>query len=131
MVRDRRTHACERRVVHRAAVAFAAGHADRSSRKWIVTAGITLWCVLTSLSGTARHFWQLFLYRFGVGEGTLSPSAWSLIASYFPRERLSLAIGICSLGITAGIGPARPLRARQASVTCWHTIAVTPAGIPA
>lgn len=80
--------------------------ADRSSRKWIVTAGVTLWCLLTSLSGTARHFWQLFLYRFGVGigEGTLSPSAWSLIASYFPRERLSLAIGIYGLGITAGIG---------------------------
>lgn len=80
--------------------------ADRSSRKWIVTAGLALWCLLTSLSGTARHYWQLFLYRFGVGigEGTLSPSAYSLIAAYFPRERLSLAIGIYSLGITAGIG---------------------------
>ena len=80
--------------------------ADRSSRKWIVTAGLVLWCLLTSLSGTARHYWQLFLYRFGVGigEGTLSPSAYSLIAAYFPRERLSLAIGIYSLGITAGIG---------------------------
>jgi len=80
--------------------------ADRSSRKWIVTAGVALWCVMTSLSGTARHYWQLFLYRFGVGvgEGTLSPSAYSLIAAYFPRERLSLAIGVYSLGITAGIG---------------------------
>jgi MFS family permease len=80
--------------------------ADRTSRKWIVTAGISLWCVMTSLSGTARQFWQLFLYRFGVGigEGTLSPSAYSLIAAYFPRERLSLAIGVYSLGITAGIG---------------------------
>jgi len=80
--------------------------ADRTSRKWIVTAGIATWCVMTTLSGTARHYWQLFLYRFGVGigEGTLSPSAYSLIASYFPRERLSLAIGVYSLGITAGIG---------------------------
>lgn len=80
--------------------------ADRASRKWIVTAGITLWCLMTTLSGTARHYSQLFVYRFGVGigEGTLSPSAYSLIASYFPRERLSLAIGVYSLGITAGIG---------------------------
>ncbi|MGE3665188.1 MAG: spinster family MFS transporter [Steroidobacteraceae bacterium] len=80
--------------------------ADRASRKWIVTAGIALWCVMTSMSGMARNFWQLFLYRFGVGigEGTLSPSAYSLIAAYFPRERLSLAIGVYSLGITAGIG---------------------------
>ncbi|MBV6415688.1 MAG: putative L-galactonate transporter [Steroidobacteraceae bacterium] len=80
--------------------------ADRTSRKWIVTAGITLWCLMTTLSGTARHYWQLFLCRFGVGigEGTLSPSAYSLIAGYFPRERLSLAIGVFSIGITAGIG---------------------------
>ncbi len=80
--------------------------ADRTSRKWIVTAGITLWCLMTTLSGTARHYGQLFLYRFGVGvgEGTLSPSAYSLIASYFPRERLSLAIGVYGLGVTAGIG---------------------------
>lgn len=80
--------------------------ADRSSRKWIITIGITLWCMMTALSGTARSYLQLFLYRVGVGvgEGTLSPSAYSLIAGYFPREKLALAIGVFSAGITAGMG---------------------------
>lgn len=80
--------------------------ADRASRKWIITVGVTLWCVMTSLSGTARSFIELFLYRIGVGvgEGTLAPSAYSLIAGYFPKERLALAVGVFSAGITAGMG---------------------------
>lgn len=80
--------------------------ADRASRKWIITAGVTLWCVMTSLSGTARAYWELFVYRVGVGvgEGTLSPSAYSLIAGYFPKERLALAVGVFSAGTTAGMG---------------------------
>jgi MFS family permease len=82
--------------------------ADRASRKWIITGGITLWCFMTALAGTARSYVALFAYRIGVGvgEGTLSPSAYSLIAGYFPRERLSLAIGVFSAGVTAGMGVA-------------------------
>jgi MFS family permease len=85
---------------------YLARLADRSNRKWIITGGITLWCVMTTLSGTARNFWQLFLYRIGVGvgEGTLSPSAYSLIAGYFPRDRLALAVGVYGAGISAGVG---------------------------
>ncbi len=80
--------------------------ADRYSRKWIVTAGITLWCLMTTLAGTAKNQTQLFLYRIGVGAGeaTLSPSAYSLLANYFPPQRLSLAIGVFSAGVTAGAG---------------------------
>lgn len=80
--------------------------ADRYSRKWIVTTGIVLWCLMTSLAGTARTFAQLFLYRIGVGvgEATLSPSAYSLLAGYFPPQRLALAVGVFSAGVTAGTG---------------------------
>ena len=80
--------------------------ADRYSRKWIVTTGIVLWCLMTSLAGTARSFAQLFLYRIGVGvgEATLSPSAYSLLAGYFPPQRLALAVGVFSAGVTAGTG---------------------------
>ena len=80
--------------------------ADRYSRKWIVTSGIALWCAMTSLAGSARSFTQLFLFRtgVGVGEATLSPCAYSLLASYFPPQRLSLAIGVFNIGITAGTG---------------------------
>ncbi|MCC6171709.1 MAG: MFS transporter [Gammaproteobacteria bacterium] len=80
--------------------------ADRHSRKWIITGGITLWCMMTALAGTARSYGQLFLYRIGVGvgEATLSPSAYSMLAGYFPPRRLSLAIGVFSAGVTAGTG---------------------------
>lgn len=80
--------------------------ADRYSRKWIVTTGIALWCCMTAITATARSYAQLFLYRTGVGigEATLSPSAYSLIAGYFPANRLALAIGAFSAGVTAGTG---------------------------
>lgn len=82
--------------------------ADRWSRKWIVTTGIATWCAMTALSGTARSYGELFLYRVGVGTGeaTLAPSAYSMIAGYFPPRRLSLAVGVFGAGITAGMGVA-------------------------
>lgn len=80
--------------------------ADRYSRKWIITSGIVLWCSMTALAGTARNFLQLFVYRVGVGvgEATLSPSAYSMLAGYFPPQKLALAIGVFSAGVTAGTG---------------------------
>jgi MFS family permease len=80
--------------------------ADRYSRKWIITSGIVVWCAMTSLAGTARSFAQLFLFRIGVGvgEATLAPSAYSLLAGYFPPQRLALAIGVFSAGVTGGTG---------------------------
>ena len=80
--------------------------ADRHNRKWIITCGITLWCGMTAISGLARSYAQLFLCRIGVGvgEATLSPSAYSMLAGYFPPQRLALAIGLFSAGVTAGTG---------------------------
>ena len=45
--------------------------------------------VVTAGCGLARHYWHLMLFRFGVGvgEATLSPSAYSLISDYFPPEQ--------------------------------------------
>jgi MFS family permease len=85
---------------------FIARWADRYSRKWIITGGVAMWCAMTSLAGMARSYGQLFLFRVGVGvgEATLSPSAYSMIAGYFPPQRLALAIGAYSAGITAGTG---------------------------
>ena len=80
--------------------------ADRYSRKWIIIIGMITWCSMTSLASIARNFSQLFLFRIGVGvgEATLSPSAYSMLAGYFPPQRLALAIGIFSSGVTAGTG---------------------------
>ena len=40
----------------------------------------------------------------GVGEAALSPSAYSLISDYFPKERRATAISVYSMGIYIGSG---------------------------
>lgn len=82
--------------------------ADQRSRRAIITAGITLWCVMTAFCGLARNYGQLAAARVGVGvgEATLTPSAYSLISDYFPRDKRSQAIGVFMMGISAGMGMA-------------------------
>jgi MFS family permease len=79
---------------------------DRKSRKWIMTAGITIWSVMTLLCGLATNFWHLFLARMGlgVGETTSGPSAYSLLSDYFPPQRLPRAISFMQVGFVLGTG---------------------------
>jgi MFS family permease len=79
---------------------------DRYSRRWITLAGVTLWGIATLGSGLARSFPGLMLGRMGVGmgEAALTPAAHSLIAEQFPKERLSTAIAVYSLGAVIGGG---------------------------
>jgi MFS family permease len=67
--------------------------ADRHSRRWVIFIGVSLWAVATCASGFARTFHELLLARMGVGigEASLMPAAYSLLADEFPRERLTLA----------------------------------------
>jgi len=80
--------------------------ADTSSRRWLVVLGIAFWSLMTAVCGLARNFWQLALARIGVGigEASLSPAAYSLIADYFPPERRSTALGVYGMGIYIGSG---------------------------
>jgi MFS family permease len=82
--------------------------ADRYSRKWIVTTGIACWSLLTAACGLATSFPQLMLTRIGVGvgEATLSPSAYSMLADYFDRKRLPRAMSVYTCGIFIGAGMA-------------------------
>ena len=80
--------------------------ADKYSRRTIIGCGIFLWSIMTALCGLARSFWELFLARVGVGVGqaTLSPAAYSMIADYFPREKLGRALGVYQSGAFFGVG---------------------------
>ncbi|HJP38753.1 MAG TPA: MFS transporter [Gammaproteobacteria bacterium] len=80
--------------------------ADHHSRRQIITIGIFLWSLMTAVCGLARNFWQLLLARAGVGVGTaaLSPAAYSMIADYFPREKLGRALGVYQAGAFVGAG---------------------------
>lgn len=85
--------------------------ADQYSRRNIIVAGITFWSLATAACGMAGHFWHLFLARVGVGvgEATLSPSAYSMISDYFPKHRLSLAMAVFTMGNLTGVGLAMVL----------------------
>jgi len=80
--------------------------ADRASRRAIMVSGVALWSVMTTLSGLATTYSRLLLARIGVGvgEATLNAPSVSLIADYFPRERVSLAMSVWSLGTFLGSG---------------------------
>ena len=80
--------------------------ADTKNRRNLIAVGVVLWSFFTSLCSVARSYLTLFLSRMGVGvgEASLSPSAYSLIADYFPRERLGVAISVYYMGVFIGSG---------------------------
>jgi MFS family permease len=80
--------------------------ADRYSRRNLIIGGIAIWSLMTALCGGVRTYSQFFLARMGVGvgEATLSPSAYSIIADYFPKKRLALAMSVFTMGIFLGSG---------------------------
>lgn len=79
---------------------------DRRNRVGIIALGVTAWSLMTALSGTAKVYWQLFVYRMGVGvgEAALTPAAYSIISDYFPPKRLGIAIGVYGIGVYIGAG---------------------------
>jgi MFS family permease len=82
--------------------------ADRFSRRWLIFAGVSVWSLATAALGFAQNFWQLLVARLGVGAGeaALNPCATSMITDLFPRERLTLAMALYTLGATLGGGTA-------------------------
>lgn len=81
---------------------------DRGNRRNLVAAGIFCWTLMTAACAGARGFGTLFAARMGVGvgEATLSPSAFSVLSDYFPKERLGTALSIFSMGVFFGSGSA-------------------------
>jgi MFS family permease len=82
--------------------------ADSRSRRGLIAAGFAVWSLMTAGCGLARNYVQMLLLRMGVGvgEATLSPSAYSLITDYFPPRRRATAISFYSMGIYIGSGAA-------------------------
>jgi MFS family permease len=80
--------------------------ADRKNRRNIIAIGVTFWSLATAACGLTRDFLGLFLARVGVGvgEATISPAAFSMIADTFPEERMGRAMGVYSVGAFIGIG---------------------------
>ena len=79
--------------------------ADRWNRRNLIAIALAIWSGMTVLSGLASSVLQLTIARIGVGigEAGCSPPAHSMISDYFPPEKRGSAMGIFSVGISAGI----------------------------
>ncbi|ACG77438.1 major facilitator superfamily MFS_1 [Phenylobacterium zucineum HLK1] len=78
--------------------------AERKNRAYIIGGSVAVWSGFTALCATAGNFWQLVLYRIGVGVGEAgcTPPAHSLIVDYVPKEKRSSALAFYSMGTPLG-----------------------------
>lgn len=77
---------------------------DATNRRNLVVAGVLVWSAFTAACSAARSFVSLFMARVGVGigEASLSPSTYSMVADMFPKERLGGALSILCMGVFWG-----------------------------
>lgn len=79
---------------------------DTRERRGAIVVGITVWSLATAACGLVRSFGGLFAARavIGVGEASLNPAGYSIIADYFRPARRGLATAIFACGATLGGG---------------------------
>lgn len=80
--------------------------ADSWNRTKLLTIGLSLWSLMTAVSGFAKNGLALSAARIGVGigEATASPSAYSLLSDWFPKKMRGTALAIYSSGLYIGGG---------------------------
>ena len=80
--------------------------ADSWSRKNLLSIGLATWSLMTVLSGTAKSFSTLSIYRIGVGigESSASPASYSILSDYFSPKIRSTILSIYSSGVYLGAG---------------------------
>ena len=96
--------------------------ADRTSRSWVITISLGIWSAFTALCGVATGFWQLFLFRLGVGVGEaggVAPS-YALVSDYFPPERRARAMAVYNMGVPIGLASGALLGGWLAGVVNWR-----------
>lgn len=82
--------------------------ADKGNRRNIIAVGVFFWSLMTAVCGRMTSFAGLFAARVGVGvgEAALTPTAYSMLADYYPPEKRGRALGLFSMGVYFGIGVA-------------------------
>lgn len=95
--------------------------ADNWVRTRLLSLGLFVWSSMTALSGLSSNFLQLSLARVGVGvgEASASPSAFSMLSDWFPREKRATALAIYSAGLYLGGGVSLLIGA--VVVRAWNT----------
>ena len=96
--------------------------ADRTSRSRVIAVALAFWSAFTGLCGAATSFWQLFVFRMGVGigeAGGVAPS-YALISDYFEPRRRARAMAIFSLGVPIGLALGTLIGAYIAHAISWR-----------
>jgi MFS family permease len=96
--------------------------ADRTQRKRILSAGVTIWSLFTAAGGLAWSYWSLFVARLGVGigEASCAPAGNSLIGDLYPPYQRARAISIFMLGLPIGIFLSNLISGRLAASYGWR-----------
>ncbi len=78
--------------------------ADKKNRKKIIGFGVLFWSIVTTLTGFAKNYLQLFFSRafVAVGESSYAPAATSIIGDIFPESHRSRVMGIYNIGLYLG-----------------------------
>lgn len=104
---------------------------DRYSRRWVISAALTLWSAMTMLCGLAQSVLGLVIARIlvGVGEAGATPPAHSLISDTYPVQARARALSAISLGLPAGILVSFAVAGYVVQVAGWRA-ALFAVGLP-
>jgi predicted MFS family arabinose efflux permease len=104
---------------------------DRVNRTRLLSAMVAIWSVCTTACGFANSYWHLVIARLCVGasESSAAPTAMSMIADLFPKERRSTAMGIFWTSTAIGTATSLALGGIIAANFGWRA-AFFVAGVP-
>lgn len=79
---------------------------DKFNRILVLIGGVLVWSVATFACGLAGNYSQLLAARMGVGvgEASVTPAAWSLLADYFTADKLARPVSFFLMGPYLGGG---------------------------
>lgn len=107
--------------------------ADKTSRKWMICIGLSVWTVMTFVSGFATSFAFLVTARMlvGLSQAMLSPAVYSYLADLFPPEKRATIFSFYASGIFLGVGASFLIGGTIANEFDWRTslIAVSIPGL--
>jgi MFS family permease len=102
---------------------------DIYRRTTILGIGLVITSGMTAMSGLVQSYGQLFFSRMcvGVGGSAHAPGTYSLMADYFPPQKLPRAFGFLQLGFILGSGLAAIIGGKMLGfVASWEPTQVGP-----
>lgn len=96
--------------------------ADKRGSKFMITAILAIWTILTTITGRAWNFISLFITRFvfGAGEAGVFPSLSKVVFNWFPVKERGLIQGINFSGSRLGAALGLPMVAFLIQQVGWR-----------